>query len=356
MSDPAALPLSDFDYPLPEASIAQQPCVPRDGCRLAVRNRAADTLSHSLFSRLPEHLRAGDLLVLNDSRVLPGRIPCRKREGGGAVEVLLLRQEPGGAWEALLKPARRVRPGMHLDAVLGSEPAAGFLVLEKLPEGTARLAWQGSRPLDQAAMEQVGLPPLPPYIHRTLGQDSAADREAYQTVFARHPGSAAAPTAGLHFTPGLIQALKDKGCLFTSVTLHVGLGTFLPVKEEDARRHHMHEEWFDIPPSAVQAVNAAKAAGRRVICVGTTALRTLESGDWASGQLAPGQGNTRLFITPGYRFKAADGLITNFHVPRSTLLMLVSAFDRREKVLAAYRECLGLGYRFLSYGDAMLFL
>jgi S-adenosylmethionine:tRNA ribosyltransferase-isomerase len=350
-----SLRTADFDYALPEASIAQQPCSPRDSCRLAVRDRSAGTLEHSRFSRLPEHLRAGDLLVFNDSRVLPARIPCRKREGGGAVEVLLLRQEPSGAWQALLKPARRVRPGTFLDASLGPG-GCGFMALEKLPEGTARLQWQGPRPLDQALMEQVGLPPLPPYIRRQPGEPSAADREAYQTVFAVHNGSAAAPTAGLHFTPGLIQALKDKGCRFASVTLHVGLGTFLPVKEEDAMAHHMHEEWFSVPPEAARAVNEAKAEGRRVVCVGTTALRTLESGDWSAGSLAPGQGSTRLFIAPGYRFKAADALITNFHVPKSTLLMLVAAFDQREAVLKAYEECLGSGYRFLSYGDAMLFL
>jgi len=350
-----SLRTADFDYALPEASIAQQPCSPRDACRLAVRDRAAGSLRHSRFSQLAEHLRAGDLLVLNDSRVLPARIPCHKREGGGAVEVLLLRQEAGGAWEALLKPAKRVRPGTVLDAALGPG-GCGFTALEKLPEGTARLEWQGPEPLSQGMMEQVGLPPLPPYIRRLSGQDSSADREAYQTVFAAHNGSAAAPTAGLHFTPGLIQALKGKGCCFASVTLHVGLGTFLPVKEEDALAHHMHEEWFSISPEAAQAVNAAKAEGRRVVCVGTTALRTLESGDWSAGRLAPGQGSTRLFITPGYRFKAADALITNFHVPKSTLLMLVSAFDQREAVLKAYQECLGLGYRFLSYGDAMLFL
>jgi len=350
-----SLRTSDFDYALPEASIAQQPCSPRDACRLAVRDRARDTLCHSIFSRLPEHLSAGDLLVLNDSRVLPARIPCRKREGGGAVEVLLLRQEPEGAWEALLKPARRVRPGTVLDAALGLA-GCGFEALEKLPEGTARLRWQGPRPLDPGLMEQVGLPPLPPYIRRAAGQDPAADREAYQTVFAARNGSAAAPTAGLHFTAGLMQALRDKGCLFATVTLHVGLGTFLPVKEEDALAHHMHEEWFSIPPEAAAAVNQAKARGSRVVCVGTTALRTLESGDWSSGHLAPGQGSTRLFITPGYRFKAADALVTNFHVPKSTLLMLVSAFDRREAVLKAYQQCLGLGYRFLSYGDAMLIL
>lgn len=352
---------SDFDYLLPESAVAQEPAEPRDACRLAVLNRATGAVEHTVFSDLARHLSPGDCLVLNDSKVLSCRVPCLKRSGGARVEALLIKPlaDRVGAWEALLKPARRVKPGAFLDAVQSPVPGEGFEVLAKTEAGTAHLRWTGARPLDPSVLERIGEPPLPPYIRRR-GQEAGArialDRERYQTVYARQFGSAAAPTAGMHFTLPLLERLRQSGVEIATVTLHVGMGTFLPVKEDDPARHLMHQEDYHVSPQASQAVQRARGRNKRVVAVGTTSMRVLESAAAGDGSLQTGFGSTRLFILPGYRFKVVDALITNFHVPRSTLLMLVSAFDQRERVLRLYRECLDLNYRFLSYGDAMLLI
>jgi len=349
---------ADFDYELPPSAVAQAPAPRRDACRLAVVDRASGRVTHARFRELGAFLRPGDLLVLNDSKVLPARVPCR-RASGGAVEIFLLDPlAPAAALPAFLRPAGKIRLGEALAPERA--PGAGSFVLERRrDDGIFEFRWNGRRTWSAALLAGLGLPPLPPYIHRdrlpapgTLAQD----RAWYQTVYARQAGSVAAPTAGLHFTRPLLARLAAAGVAGATVTLHVGAGTFQPVKTEDLESHPMHAETCQVPLETAQAIAACRSRGGRVIAVGTTALRTLESCSLESGGFRQGWMSTRLFILPGYRFKAVDGLLTNFHQPRSTLLPLVAAFWKREPLLALYAECLRLEYRFLSYGDASLFL
>ena len=334
---------SDFYYDLPPELIAQTPLERRDGSRLLVLNRATGAIRHLRFYDLPDLLQSGDCLVLNDSRVLPARLFGR-RETGGAAEVLLLTDRGDNVWECLVRPGRKLRRGAKIefgDGLLRAE------IVEELPEGNRliRFEYEG---IFLALLERLGRMPLPPYIKAEL-----EDGERYQTVYARHLGSAAAPTAGLHFTKEPLETIRRKGVALAWVTLHVGLGTFRPVKEETVEDHPMHAEYCVIPPEASALINRTRRSGGRVICVGTTACRTLESFAAADGTVPPASGWTDIFIYPGYRFRAVDALITNFHLPESTLLMLVSALAGRETILAAYKEAIEKGYRFFSFGDAM---
>ena len=343
---------------LPAAAIAQEPLARRSHCRLAVVDRASGRVEHSVFDALPSWLRPGDLLVLNDSRVLPARVPCR-RPSGGAVEVFLL--DPlaqGDALPAFLRPAGKVRFGERLSPELAPDLGV-FELVSRDPDGIFRLAWRGAEALGPGSLGRLGLPPLPPYIHRQRVPDrrqARRDSAAYQTVYAAPPGSVAAPTAGLHFNRGLFRRLEALGVERASVTLHVGAGTFQPVKTENLEEHAIHAERCVVPPETAQAIAACRGRGGRVIAVGTTALRCLESAATDTGGFREGWFETRLYVLPGYQFKAADGLLTNFHQPRSTLLPLVAAFWERQSLLDLYQACLARGYRFLSYGDACLFL
>jgi S-adenosylmethionine:tRNA ribosyltransferase-isomerase len=335
---------SDFDYALPPERIAQRPIEPRDHARLLVLDRRAGALAHDRFYNLGNYLRAGDVLVVNETRVIPARLPVRKLPGGGVAELLLLNRRDDRTWEALAG-GKGLRLGRRVALANGLEAQ----IVEDL--GGPRRLVRFDAPLD-AALDELGQTPLPPYIHEPL-----QDPERYQTVYARRAGSAAAPTAGLHFTPGLLAALRHAGIGISHITLHVGLDTFAPVTEEDAAEHAIHTEWCALTAAAAERINAARAAGGRIVAVGTTSVRTLES---AARQAAPGQavaaieGPTGLFILPGHQFRAVDAMITNFHLPRSTLLMLVSAFAGRERILAAYQTAIAEGYRFYSFGDAML--
>ncbi|MEM7306721.1 MAG: tRNA preQ1(34) S-adenosylmethionine ribosyltransferase-isomerase QueA [Planctomycetota bacterium] len=356
--------LSDFDYELPEERIAQEPAAKRDQARLLVHHVDADATEHTRVEALVRLLAPGDLLIVNDTRVLPARVYAR-RATGGAVELLFLRPDPAAgprAWEAMAHPARRLKEGEVLrisapgevEARLLARPDANWRVELRDP-GRPELA-------TEELLERVGRLPLPPYIERenhTRGGDAPErdeDRERYQTVFAAQPGAVAAPTAGLHFTPELLAALEQRGVRRAAVTLHVGAGTFLPVQVDDPREHEMHSERYSLSPATARAVADTRAAGGRVVAVGTTSVRVLESCCDDSGTLQPGSGETRLFLVPGARFRVVDALLTNFHLPRSTLLMLVSAFAGRERVLGLYREAVERDYRFYSYGDAMLLL
>ncbi|GIW10174.1 MAG: S-adenosylmethionine:tRNA ribosyltransferase-isomerase [Dehalococcoidia bacterium] len=330
-----------FDYVLPPDRIAQQPVEPRDSARLLVLERATGALSDRIVRDLPALLRPGDCLVVNDTRVLPARLQGR-RPSGGRVELLLLRRRGDQQWEALVRPARRLRAGESIELAGGTHAR----IVEEGEGGVRLIALE-----DEAAALASGQVPLPPYITQPL-----SDPERYQTIFARVPGSAAAPTAGLHFTPALLDQLAERGILRVTITLHIGLATFRPVKEPDPRQHRLHREWYQVTPEAATAINAARAAGGRVVAVGTTTVRTLESAADEQGVVHPGTRETDLFILPGYRFRAIDALLTNFHLPRSTLLMLVAAFAGREAVLAAYQHAIAAGYRFYSFGDAMLVL
>jgi S-adenosylmethionine:tRNA ribosyltransferase-isomerase len=362
---------SDFDYHLPTELIAQTPATPRDSSRLLVLPRDEGPVEHRRFTDVLSYLRPGDLLVANESRVIPARLFGEKVSTGGRVETLLLRPVADDAgtlpatpppaetallWEALVKPGRSIRPGTRLRFTA----AEGSAVLEAEVVGRTAIGGRVLRFADPPApwLERFGLLPLPPYIKQT-----PTDPERYQTVYARTRGSAAAPTAGQHFTPRLLAALRGKGVGFTTVTLHVGLDTFRPVQEEDPTTHPMHHEWYELNAEAATAINATRAAGGRIIAVGTTSVRVLETaardqalGDPGHPTLAPAAGWTNLFIYPGFRFRLVDSLLTNFHLPRSTLLMLVSAFAGREPILAAYTTAVREGYRFFSFGDAMLIL
>lgn len=347
---------SDFSYELPPELIAQEPLAERDASRLLVLDRRTGAVTHDHFRNLGAYLRAGDLLVMNDSRVRPARVWATK-PSGGRLELLILRPAADGAWETLVKPGRRAPVGTTFtltDRVgqTGETPVHGE-VLAKAPDGVARIRVDG--PLDPA-LARLGEMPLPPYIHRRL---PGAEADRYQTTYARVTGSAAAPTAGLHFTPALLDGLRARGIHTATVTLHVGLDTFRPVTEEDPTAHPMHAEWYTTSAETAAAIVATKRAGGRVVAVGTTSVRVLESvaaepGGWEAAAERGAEGWTRLFIRPGYTFRAVDALITNFHLPRSTLLMLVSAFAGRERVLAAYAEAVRERYRFFSFGDACL--
>lgn len=342
--------LSEFEYDLPEDRIAQVPAARRDGSRLLVLGRSTGSARHLAFSELPSALRPGDLLVVNDTRVRPARLRGTK-ETGGRIEMLLL--EPGageGVWRCLLDASRPPARGSRLVFPEGLVATVG----ERSGEAwTVSLTADGGDAI--AAVERAGEIPLPPYIRRGEKDPRAAeDRERYQTIFARETGSAAAPTAGLHFTSEVVEALERKGIGLVTVTLHVGIGTFLPIRTEDLEGHRMHEESFRIPEATASAIRETRRKGGRVVAVGTTTVRTLETRARDDGSIAPGEGRSDLFIRPGHRFLAVDGMLTNFHLPRSTLLVLVCAFAGRERVLAAYREAIERGYRFYSYGDAML--
>lgn len=336
---------SDFDYQLPLERIAQTPIEPRHDSRLLVVHRDGAEQGDDVFKNIGEYLKPGDLLVINQTRVIPARLYARKKTGG-RVELLLLKQREPMVWEALVG-GNGLRAGLRVDIENGPEVD----IVEEL-EGSQRLV-RFLQPLE-GFLPTIGQMPLPPYIHEKLN-----DPERYQTVYARVTGSAAAPTAGLHFTPWLIEDLEKKGIRFAKVTLHVGLDTFAPVNENNPEDHHIHTEWCELSAETAELINSAKEMGGRVIAVGTTSVRTLESAAAASGidgRVVPYSGNTGLFILPGFKFKVTDGMITNFHLPRSTLLMLVSAFAGRELILASYRQAIERGYRFYSFGDAMLIL
>ncbi|NLA86342.1 MAG: tRNA preQ1(34) S-adenosylmethionine ribosyltransferase-isomerase QueA [Clostridiales bacterium] len=337
---------SDFFYALPPELIAQTPLHRRDDSRLMHLDRQTGEISHRCFYGLPDLLREGDCLILNDSRVLPARL-FGKRSSGGAVEVVLLRDKGEGLWECLTRPGRKTRTGTRL--IFGEDELTGEVVGEV--EGGNRLIRFNYDGIFLETLEKLGKMPLPPYIHEEL-QDS----ERYQTVYARASGSAAAPTAGLHFTRELLYKLKQRGVDIHYVTLHVGLGTFRPVKTENIEDHEMHAEYCEIPGATADAVNAARDEGRRVIAVGTTSCRTLESRASGDGHLCEFSGFTNAFIYPGYQFKCINGLITNFHLPESTLIMLVSALAGKENVFRAYEEAIREKYRFFSFGDAMIII
>ncbi len=340
----------DFDYSLPQEFIAQEPLKDRDACRLLVMDRATGACGHAIFSDLATLLQPGDLLVLNDTRVLPARLLCRK-PGGGKVELLFIKVIDPLTWKALAKPGRQLLPGQTVTVekdlfvetlcIIGTGELGERIV--RLPFGS-RFGSLGE------LIERCGNMPLPPYIRRPAGSD---DREAYQTVYAHHRGAVAAPTAGLHFTDHLLDALRERGVGCAFLTLHVGPGTFLPVKVADPVEHRMHEEEYILPPETVEAVMRTKKEGGRVIAVGTTVVRVLEHCAVADGELCASSGRTRLKILPPYEFRITDGIITNFHLPQSTLIMLVSAFAGREPILAAYAAAVAAQYRFFSYGDAM---
>jgi S-adenosylmethionine:tRNA ribosyltransferase-isomerase len=351
--------LSDFDFELPEERIALRPAEPRESARLLLV-RPGETLQDRTVAALPELLEPGDVLVFNDTRVIPARLNGERERDGSVVpvEATLHRRLAPDRWAAFMKPGKRLRAGdlvrFGSSADRGCE-AAGFnaVVLAKGEGGEVTLGFDLSGVLLDEAVFAHGLMPLPPYIAAKRGEDER-DRTDYQTVFAREDGSVAAPTAGLHFTPDLLARLRDRGVEQRFVTLHVGAGTFLPVKTEVVSEHRMHPEYGQVSADTAAALNAARAAGRRIVCVGTTSLRLLESAAGADGLLRPFDGETSIFITPGYRFRAADALITNFHLPKSTLFMLVSAFAGRETMRAAYAHAIARGYRFYSYGDASL--
>ncbi|MCL5781418.1 MAG: tRNA preQ1(34) S-adenosylmethionine ribosyltransferase-isomerase QueA [Firmicutes bacterium] len=339
--------LSDFDFQLPEELIAQEPVEKRDQSRLMVVHRDSGAIEHKTFREIIEYLRPGDVLVMNESKVLPTRIFGTKTSTGAKIELLLLRQVAPNRWEALVKPGKKARTGDMLD--FGNGLMTGS-ILDHTDVGGRIIEFSYREPFLQV-LERIGTMPLPPYIKKPL-----ADQQRYQTVYARQEGSVAAPTAGLHFTRELLEEIRAKGVKTVTVLLHVGLGTFRPVQVEDITRHSMHQEYFEITPQAAEEINRAKNRGGRVIAVGTTSVRSLETSCDENGQVLPGSGMTGIFIYPGYKFKVIDGLITNFHLPKSTLLMLVSALAGREKILAAYRLAVQEKYRFFSFGDAMFII
>jgi len=349
--------VSDFHYTLPSERIAQEPVSPRDAARLLVHRVSADSSRHRRVRELGAELEAGDLLVLNDTRVLPARLFAR-RGSGGVVELLFLEPVAGGGWRALVRPAKKLRPGEELSIDGGLLARA----VEREGEGPTWIVEFADPEAPERSvvelLEEAGRMPLPPYIGRDREGDprDPTDRRRYQTVYAREPGAVAAPTAGLHFTAELLEALEARGIERATVTLHVGLGTFQPVSVEEVDEHEMHAESYRLDAEAAGAITRCRARGGRVVAVGTTSVRVLESCADAGGKLSPGSGRTRLFIHPGYRFRVIDGLLTNFHLPASTLLMLVSAFAGRERVLELYAQALRRDYRFYSYGDAMLLL
>ena len=334
---------SDFDFQLPEKLIAQTPLERRDASRLLTLDRTTGAVAHHHFYELPQFLRPGDCLVLNDSRVLPARL-IGHRPSGGACEVLLLVDKGDDLWECLVRPGRKLRPGAR---VIFGEGQLTAVVEAELEDGkrAVRFRYQG---IFLEILEQLGKMPLPPYIKAEL-----QDQERYQTVYSKVAGSAAAPTAGLHFTPELLEQVRNMGVKVCFITLHVGLGTFRPVKAEDIADHEMHSEFCMISQETAGIINETRRGGGRVICVGTTSCRTVESFAAEDGKLSERSGWTDIFIYPGYRFKATDALITNFHLPQSTLIMLVSALAGREHVLAAYEQAVQERYRFFSFGDAM---
>jgi S-adenosylmethionine:tRNA ribosyltransferase-isomerase len=343
--------VSDFDYYLPPELIAQYPAPRREQSRLLVLHRDSEEIEHRLFPAVVEYLEPGDVLVLNETKVFPARLRGRRKDTGGPIEILLLKEKEPLVWEALVRPGRRFRAGVkiifgngELEAEVRQQAEGGVRIL-KFYENSVPSFWE--------KVFRLGEVPLPPYIRRKVED---LDKERYQTVYARFLGSVAAPTAGLHFSSELLERIQAKGVRLVFLVLHVGLGTFQPVKVDEVEKHKMHSEFWKIESQAASVINEAKRLGKRIIAVGTTVVRALETAAEESGYLKPGEGWTRLFIYPGYRFRIIDGLITNFHLPRSTLLMLVCAFAGREAVLRAYQEAVALKYRFFSYGDAMLII
>lgn len=338
------LKTSDFYFDLPEELIAQDPLEDRSASRLLVLDKNNGNVEHHVFSEITKYLNPGDCLVLNNTKVIPARLLGQKADTGAAVEVLLLKRRENDIWETLVKPGKKCRPGARLSFGNGILMAE---VLETVEEGNRliRFEYEG---IFEEILDRLGEMPLPPYITHKL-----QDKNRYQTVYARYEGSAAAPTAGLHFTKELLAEIEEKGVEIAYVTLHVGLGTFRPVKVDNILEHHMHSEYYQVSTEAAEKINRTKKNGGRVICVGTTSCRTVESAADAEGLVKAGCDNTEIFIYPGYRFKVLDALITNFHLPESTLVMLVSALAGRENVLAAYEEAIKERYRFFSFGDAM---
>lgn len=334
----------DFFFNLPEDQIAQDPLEDRSSSRLLVLDKNTGETAHHVFREIPDFLKAGDCLVINDTKVIPARLIGEKESTGGKVEVLLLKRKENDIWETLVKPGKKMKPGARVS--FGGGLLKGE-VIDVVDEGN-RLIHFEYQGIFEEILDQLGQMPLPPYITHQL-----EDKNRYQTVYAKHSGSAAAPTAGLHFTPELLEKIKAMGVEIAHVTLHVGLGTFRPVKVDNILEHHMHSEFYRIEASEAEKINRAKAGGHRVICVGTTSCRTIESAADESGHLKECSGWTEIFIYPGYKFKVLDCLITNFHLPESTLIMLVSALAGREHVLAAYEEAVEKRYRFFSFGDAM---
>jgi S-adenosylmethionine:tRNA ribosyltransferase-isomerase len=343
--------ISAFDYELPPELIAQQPLPERAASRMLVVDRATQTWTDSQFALLPEYLRANDALVLNNTRVFPARLAGERTPSGGAVELLLIREVASNIWEALARPARRLRKGARI--VFGESRLQGEVV-ELLSHGM-RLVKFESRELLDHVIDALGETPLPPYIKRETGA-VGSDKERYQTVYASQRGAIAAPTAGLHFTPGLLQDIKGRGVRVAEITLHVGYGTFEPVRVDDVNHHRVAPEWSSITNEAAGAINETRSSGGRIVSVGTTTTRSLESFITPDGRIEAGSGLADRTIVPGYKFRAVDALLTNFHLPRSSLLMLVSAFAGRDLILDAYRHAVRDGYRFYSYGDCMLIL
>lgn len=338
---------SDFYYDLPEELIAQDPLEDRTASKLLVLDRKTGAVKHKIFSDVIDYLNEGDCLVINNTRVIPARLIGEKEGTGGKVEVLLLKRRANDVWETLVKPGKKLKPGAKItfgDGRLRAE------VLEVVEEGNrlVKFYYEG---IFEEILDSLGEMPLPPYITHKL-----EDKEMYQTVYAKFDGSAAAPTAGLHFTKELLNKIEEKGIKIASITLHVGLGTFRPVKVDDVNNHHMHTEWYEVNAEAAEIINETKRNGGRVICVGTTSCRTIESVADDNGYMKAKTGETDIFIYPGYKFKIMDGLITNFHLPESTLVMLVSAFAGKENVLAAYETAVKERYRFFSFGDAMILI
>lgn len=344
---PVGYSTKDYWYDLPKELIAQDPLEHRDASRLLVMDRQTGAIEHKIFTDVIDYLNPGDTLVLNNTRVIPARLLGTKIDTGASVEILLLKRRTGDVWETLVRPGKKLRPGARVTFGDGSLTAE---ILEVIDDGNrlVRFHYDG---IFEEVLDRLGEMPLPPYITHKL-----EDPSMYNTVYAKFDGSAAAPTAGLHFTEELLQKIRDKGVNLAYVTLHVGLGTFRPVKVDDVRAHKMHTEWYQVTPEAAKLVNDTHAAGKRVICVGTTSCRTVESASTPDGILHAGADNTSIFIYPGYTFKIMDGLITNFHLPESTLIMLVSAFCGRDKILHAYDVAVKERYRFFSFGDACLFI
>ena len=336
--------LKDFYYELPPELIAQDPLVERSSSRLMVMNRKTGEVEHKIFSDIVDYLNPGDCIVINDTKVIPARLIGAKIDTGATIEVLLLKRMDADSWECLVKPGKKARPGAQIS--FGGGLLTGEIT-DVLEEGNRiiKFSYEG---IFEEILDELGQMPLPPYITHTL-----QDKNRYQTVYAKHEGSAAAPTAGLHFTPELLEKIKAKGVNIASVTLHVGLGTFRPVKVENITEHVMHSEFYCIEQEEADKINEAKKNGHRVIAVGTTSCRTLESAATEEGYIPAKSGDTSIFIYPGYKFKAIDCLITNFHLPESTLLMLISALAGRDNVMNAYREAVEERYRFFSFGDAM---
>lgn len=339
--------LKDFYYDLPQELIAQDPLEDRASSRLLVLDKTTGDIKHQVFRDILQYLKPNDCLVLNNTKVIPARLLGNKEDTNAGIEVLLLKRKENDVWETLVKPGKKAKSGTKI--VFGNGLLTGE-VLEVIEDGNRliKFTYQG---IFEEVLEQLGEMPLPPYITHPL-----ADKNRYQTVYAKYEGSAAAPTAGLHFTKELLQEIQERGISIASVTLHVGLGTFRPVKVEDVTQHHMHSEFYCIDEEAQEKINETRRKGGRIICVGTTSCRTLESAAKEDGSVSAGSGWTDIFIYPGYEFKAVDGLITNFHLPESTLLMLVSALAGREHILAAYEQAVKEKYRFFSFGDAMLLI